>query len=196
MGDKSSLIKIALVGVAGYLAYQYLQSSGLWAQWFGGNSFTSAAQLLSYCQANPNGTASFNGQSATCSAWLQAEQTANQPLPTPPVQTPAVNPQTQTTASPSTTLTPAPAGQHVTPLTVAQLQAVIQKAGYDPNAKYTEDQFNYFVTNFIDASAVVDLPLGPTGSQMTAQQYITYRQQSGVSGLGGWSNPYAWVHHA
>lgn len=36
MDDNAKLmLKIALIGVAAYVGYRYLQSSGLWAQWFG-----------------------------------------------------------------------------------------------------------------------------------------------------------------
>ena len=67
-----TILKVGIIGVAGYLGYQYLQSSGLWAQFFGGNSFTTAAQLISYCQANPTGSATYGGQTAPCSQWMAA----------------------------------------------------------------------------------------------------------------------------
>jgi len=34
--DKDTLIKVVIAGVVVYVGYSYLQSSGLWAQWFGG----------------------------------------------------------------------------------------------------------------------------------------------------------------
>jgi hypothetical protein len=190
-GDKSnSILKFALIGGAGYLLYVYLQNSGLWSQWFGGgNSFTNASQLLSYCQSNPSGTASFNGQSAACSAWLQAaaSQTTTA-APASPVQTPAVTPK------PSL---------RVTPLTVTQLLNAVEQNGYpaNANATFTNDQWNWFVTTSIDPNAVVSEDLTPygykTGAQLTAAQYIALRQQAGVSGLGflaEFRNPYNWVN--
>jgi hypothetical protein len=193
--DKDSIVKLVLIGAAGYLAYNWLQSSGLWAQWFGGNNFSTAASLLQYCQQNPNGTASFNGQSAPCSAWLKAAQ------PTAP---PA-------TTSSSTTPTPAagpvstPVIQaRVTPLTVQSLLNAVAQQGTAATASTTfnSDQWNYFVTTYIDHNALVDVDLTPLGyvqgSPLTAQQYISLRQQAGISGLGfartgtAYSNPYKW----
>ena len=38
MDDKTKMIlKIAVIGIAVYVGYRYLQSSGLWAQWFPGS---------------------------------------------------------------------------------------------------------------------------------------------------------------
>jgi hypothetical protein len=33
----SNILTLAIIGVVGYVGYQYLISSGLWAQWFGGS---------------------------------------------------------------------------------------------------------------------------------------------------------------
>jgi hypothetical protein len=73
-------IKYGAVLAAGYFVYQWLQNSGLWAQWFGGstasNSFNTSTALLTYCQANPNGTAIYvdpttgASSTATCAQWL------------------------------------------------------------------------------------------------------------------------------
>jgi hypothetical protein len=73
------LIKWGAIAAAGYFVYQWLQNSGLWAQWFGGtasNQFNSSSALLTYCQANPNGTAIYvdpttgASSTATCAQWL------------------------------------------------------------------------------------------------------------------------------
>jgi hypothetical protein len=37
------LIKFALLGAGGYMLYQYLVSSGMWAQWFGGTALAAGA---------------------------------------------------------------------------------------------------------------------------------------------------------
>jgi hypothetical protein len=72
-------IKYGAVLAAAYFVYQWLQNSGLWAQWFGGtasNQFNSSSALLTYCQANPNGTAIYvdpttgASSTATCAQWL------------------------------------------------------------------------------------------------------------------------------
>jgi hypothetical protein len=82
MNDSTKqLINYGAMAAAVYFLYQWLQSSGLWAKWFGGsttasNQFNNSAALLSYCQANPNGTAIYvdptSGASstATCAQWL------------------------------------------------------------------------------------------------------------------------------
>ena len=185
MENEGGTIKIVLIAVAGYLGYQYLQSSGLWAQWFGsGSSFTTAPALLAYCQANPTGTASFNGQSAPCAAWLQA---ASQQSPAAPA------------TSQTAVVTPAP---NATPLTVTQLLNAVAASGYPSNANttYTVDQWNYFVTTQISPTAVVtDLTSvgNISAAQLTAAEYISLRQKAGLSGFRGslgYANPYAWVH--
>jgi hypothetical protein len=184
MADESSVIKFALIGVAAYIGYQWLQSSGLWAEIFGGSSFTDTSSLLTYCQANPSGSASYGGQTAACSAWLQAasaQPTAGSPSP----------------AATSATVTP-PANK--TPLTAAQLMAA---AGItNPSQTLTVDQWNYYVTNKISAGATVT-DLSAQGIQrgvndsVTAAQYIALRQQAGLSGLrtglAAVASPYAWV---
>lgn len=197
--NEGSLLKLALLGAAGYLAYTYLQNSGLWAQWFGGsaaNNFSSASALLQYCQANPSGTASFNGQSAPCASWLQAAAgTGTTAAPTSSTTPSPASPTTQPAAQ-----TPAvPAAIHVTPLTVNQLMAATSQVGYpaNPGMTFNMDQWNYFVTVYIDPAAVVDVNYSgyTPGAEITASQYIQYRQAAGVSGLPrgtGYTNPYRW----
>lgn len=97
MNDETKqLIKWAAIAAAGYFVYEYLQSSGLWAQWFGGalpatgvsNSFSSSAALLTYCQANPTGTAIYvdptTGVSSTasCAQWIGSNSSS--PIPAAP----------------------------------------------------------------------------------------------------------------
>ena len=192
MDDESSIIKLVIVGVAAYLGYNWLQSSGLWAQWFGGSSsFTTAPALLAYCQANPSGTASFNGQSAPCASWMQAAAaTAPAGTPTVAAAPSAVNPTPAPVAAP-------PA--HVTPLTVNQLLNAVAAAGYASSASITfdQDQWNYFVTTAVDQNAIVDiaLPGYVPGALITAAEYIQMRQQAGVSGIRravGFVSPYGW----
>jgi hypothetical protein len=89
--DSKQLIKYAMIAVGAYILYNWLQSSGMWASWFGGtvaasNSFTDPTLLMNYCQANPAGTAIFTNSagvasSATCAQWIAANS------PVAPVQT-------------------------------------------------------------------------------------------------------------
>jgi hypothetical protein len=44
------------------------------------NVFTDPAALLNFCQANPMGTAIYNGSSASCASWIAANSPAA-PLP-------------------------------------------------------------------------------------------------------------------
>jgi hypothetical protein len=189
VADDNQVIKFALIGVGAFLLYEWLQSSGMWAQIFGGaNSFTTPATLLAYCQANPAGSASYGGQTAACSAWMQAaggSASAAVPAPSP--------------AATGSTVTPAAT---VTPLTVAQLLAAAGLTS-TPNATQTVDEWNYYVSNKISPTATVT-DLSAQGIQrgvndsVTAAQYIALRQQAGLSGLkmglAEVRSPYAWVN--
>jgi hypothetical protein len=203
MKDEGGILKLVLLGVAGYLAYQWLQSSGLWAQWFGGNSFTSTSQLLAYCQANPTGTASFNGQSAPCSSWLQAASGAAQPAASSSAPAPSSATSPSPAAGPISTPTVSPSlPAKITPLTVAQLLNAVAQSGSGATAATTfnVDQWNYYVTTYIDPTAIVDVDLSAagyvSGAPLTAQQYISLRQSVGLSGIpagiGTYRNPYSW----
>jgi hypothetical protein len=88
--DTKQLIKWGAIGLAGYFVYQWLQNSGLWAQWFGtstaSNSFNTSTALLAYCQANPNGTAIYvdpttgASSTATCAQWIASNSNATLPV--------------------------------------------------------------------------------------------------------------------
>lgn len=45
-GGMGGLLKIALIGGAGYLGYNYLVNSGMWASWFGGSTTAIPPQSL------------------------------------------------------------------------------------------------------------------------------------------------------
>ena len=92
MGDDTKqLIKYAAIAAAAYFVYEWLQTSGLWAQWFGTtaatNTFTDPTLLMNYCQANPTGSATYtvNGVSntATCSQWIASNSAT--PVQTAPI---------------------------------------------------------------------------------------------------------------
>lgn len=175
--DTGMIIKLGIFGVGGYLAYQYLQSSGLWAQWFGGG-YSSVSSLLTYCNANPNGTATYGGQTAPCSSWIAAARGTSSSTGTPaPTPTPP--------PSPSPTPTPTPVASSLT------VQQLLTAAGVtDPNTVMTVDEWNWYVSNRINPNATVtDLSsVGITrgvNDSITAQAYLNLRQQSGLSGLRG-----------
>ena len=96
MDDQTKqLIKYGAMAAAAYFVYQWLQSSGLWAQWFGGstastNTFNTSTALLAYCQANPTGTAVYvdpttgASSTATCAQWLASNSNASLPPATSP----------------------------------------------------------------------------------------------------------------
>lgn len=101
--DSKQLIKYAMIAVGAYILYNWLQSSGMWASWFGGtvaasNSFTDPTLLMNYCQANPAGTAIFTNasgvaSSATCAQWIAANSSVPVAAPVAavaPVQAPAI----------------------------------------------------------------------------------------------------------
>lgn len=89
--NTKQLIKYGAMAAAAYFVYQWLQTSGLWAQWFGGasaastNTFNTSTALLAYCQANSTGTAIYvdpstgASSSATCAQWLASNSNATLP---------------------------------------------------------------------------------------------------------------------
>jgi hypothetical protein len=197
-------IIIALgVAAAGYLVYQWLQSSGLWAQWFGGtaasgNTFSTPATLMSYCQANPGGTATYqvaggSPTTATCSAWLAAQ--------TPAATTPAASTSTppQSTAPP--TSTPAsstglviPSNLTVTPNINNSLSGNVMINGVSTN-------LSIITANAGQSAGVI---YNTAGQDITAQFSTAEQQQlvsafiaanGGMAGLG-WmpsgETPYGW----
>jgi hypothetical protein len=92
--NTKQLIKYGAMAAAAYFVYQWLQNSGLWAQWFGGssstNTFNTSTGLLAYCQANPTGTAIYvdpatgASSTATCAQWLASNSNAALPPVTSP----------------------------------------------------------------------------------------------------------------
>jgi hypothetical protein len=178
----SGAIKIAAVAVGAYLLYEWLQSSGLWAQWFGGNSFTTTSALDTYCSANPTATASMtvNGQnaSAPCSQWLSALQSSAVPT-TAPSSSPAG----------STPATTAPVSA-VDPNLAAQLTAGMQKQV--GRTIGTISEWNWVLQNIVKSSLPIITASTPYGtSQISATQYLQEQQSLGMSGLG-FTSPYSW----
>jgi len=187
--DKTKMIlKVALIGVAAYFGYRYLQSSGLWAQWFGGvaaNSFSDANQLLAYCKANPNGTAVYTGSgqsvTATCQQWIASMGSAPLTSPVSPTPTPSAS--------------VAPLNIPV-PTSVQLLQVVNQQ----PGTLYSSDQwcwaYNKATGTPCPSNAVA-------GSSMSADQFVAalqaYNRSGGQVGVAGldWQGPvlYSRVHY-
>ena len=192
MGDDSSsgIIKFLIIGVAVYLGYEYLQSSGLWAQWFGGssagNSFATVAALQAYCTANPNGTAMYNGQTSSCAQWLQAIAAAS--------GSSTAATATQTQAPPANAAPAAPSAADV-----ALANSLVSKAQLSSTSQLNYWQWNYILKEISPSDADYDGPAN--ANEVTAAQYVAARTAAGLSGLGQWPRmqihsqiPYAWVN--
>lgn len=179
MDDTTKMIvKVAVVGVAAYLGYRYLQSSGLWAKWFGAsNSFSDPNLLLSYCQANPTLTATFTGGSAPitqpCQNWINAVSTPS-PVPVvPPSQTPVVNP---------------PA--------LSDIQAKVVAAAGGPGVTLNADGWNYYWGLVTGVPQTADLfPAGNRDALMTFAAYLAARASQGLTGRLPMrlASPYPWI---
>lgn len=199
MNDKTkTIITVLGIGAAAYLIYQWLQSSGLWAQWFGGalaNTFSNPQQLLAYCQANPTGTATYQAAggspiSAPCSSWLSANATT-----TPPPTTPSTAATAQAPSQASAGLS-IPSNLTVTPNINNSLSGDVILNGVSTNLS--------IITGNAGQSAGVIY--NTAGQDITSQFTAAQQQQliaaftaaphnAGVSGLDGgyWAqNPYAW----
>lgn len=198
------LIKYGAMAAAAWFVYDWLQTSGLWAQWFGGtvtaaaNSFNNSTSLLTYCQENPSGTAVFvdptTGQSSTasCAQWLSS------------------NPQTTPiTSTPASTATP-------------QAQAIAAMQGANGSDSATLDQWSYFWQNnptFAGAPSgygvngsisptlfnqILGLNGGNRDSEVSASQFVSWlNTASGMSGCmtltagddgAFYPDPNAWVN--
>lgn len=200
-------IKILIAVAVGFLGYEYAKKSGLWAQWFGGNSFTTSTQLLAYCQANPSGSATYvdstgKASSATCAQWMQANpQAAARASASSGASTPSggTTPVSSTTAAPSSLTS--------TGMTQAQvLAALIAAAQANPilgSDLANVDQWNFFLRTIEPAAAISDLSMvGVVRGQndtMSAEQYMQLRAQAGLSGLfpqvlSELEYPYKWVN--
>lgn len=194
------IIKGVAILAAGYFVYDWLQSSGLWAQWFGGasvaapNSFSNSTALLTYCQANPTGTAVFvdpttgASSTATCAQWMSS------------------NPQT----------TPLPAASTSAPPSAI---AAMQAANGSDSA--TLDDWSYYWQNLPTFSGapsgfgvngsisatlfnqILGLNGGNRTAEVSAEQFVSWlNTASGMSGLmlgagddqGFYPDPNAWVN--
>lgn len=185
MGDDTTkmLFKVALLGLAGYFVYNWMQNSGYWGQIFG---FSSVSQLQTYCAANPNGTATYNGQSATCQQWMSAlaAASATTTTTTPPVQT------TQTSAPAEATLT---AAQQAL---ATALNNAATSGGYGTSLNVS--QWNYLMNNVTNpGSSAAQLPQFGNAN-IDAGTYVAARSAGGF-GLSGYRPAvvpasYRWVH--
>lgn len=186
----SGIIKWIAVGVGAYILYEWLQSSGLWAQYFGGSSaFTTASSLETYCQANPTGSATMtaNGQtaSAPCSQWMTAIQGNTANAATPGTSTAASAPPTN--SSPANTA--AAPTTPVDPNLTAQLTAGMQKQV--GRSVGTISEWNWILQNILHSTLPIITASTPYGtSQITASQYLQEQQSLGLSGIG-FMSPYS-----
>jgi hypothetical protein len=194
-----TIIKFAAIGVGAYLLYEWLQSSGLWAQWFGGgNSFSTPATLLTYCQANPTGSATYTGSgtptTATCAAWMAANGSSST---------------TSTTSSaPPATSTPAPEAT-IAPAAGSTLVPRLQAAAFASSAlgadSATVSQWNYLLQQIWPSAPIIQnsTPAG-TGS-IPAATYVGYYLAQGFAdpslagaGVSGFNyydeEPYKWAN--
>jgi hypothetical protein len=172
VGEGNSLLKFLIVGVAGYIAYDWLQTSGLWAQWFGGvQTFTTPATLLAYCQANPSASASYNGQTGTCVQWQQAA--GAQPATAAAVISPAASTPAAATS---------PAASEPSAADVALANSLVTAAKTSASTTMNVWQWNYILQHLNPSEA--NLNTSNNAQLVTAAQYVALRTASGLSGLG------------
>ena len=185
-----TMIKLAALGVAGYLVYQWLQKSGYWAQWFGGgNTFSTPQALLTYCHANPGGSAIYapaGGASTTapCAQWIAANGGA------PPASTGG-----GTTPPPTT----GGGGSLVALPSAATLTSWMQAHTTPSRSVGSVSEWNFATTHLITGFVEPTVDIGFGDTQITADQYIqgvtAWRQTGGGMGWIGASvpRPYGWV---
>jgi hypothetical protein len=202
MNDSTkTIIKILGVAAGAYLLYEFLQKSGMWAQWFGSaavNSFTDPAKLLAYCAANPTGSATYVDSSgkpstAPCAQWLAAN--AQAPAPT--------------TTTTTTTTTPPAHPASVAPAAGSTLIARLQALAFANPAlgqdKATVDQWNWILTHEWPNTVGIDSETPAGHNAIGAAEYVGYYLALGLNdptlatagggaGMSGYADdPYAWV---
>jgi hypothetical protein len=199
-----TLIKIGGGIAALYLIYEWLQSSGLWAQWFGGG-FTTPQALLTYCQQNPTGTATYAPaggapQTFTCAQWIAAQQAAGaNPPPTTNLLTSALPPAGATPVTPPPTgNTPVQnsSGNDAQAVTVMiQQNGGADQATLDTWAYYWQNSpgfngapFGFGVSGSISPAtmdAIVAAAGGNRTSKVSASQFVVWlnAQPQGMNGL-------------
>jgi hypothetical protein len=179
-----------MIAVAAYFVYDWLVSNGYLGSTVAAasNAFTDPASLMNYCQANPTGSASYNGSLATCASWIAANSPAS-PAPAPVAPT-SSNPYQQA------------------------IQAMQAAAGNDSQ---NLDGWSYYWQNaptFASAPSgfgvsgsispaqmgnIVSLAGGNRNSNVSAEQFVQWVQQSGpvaapvyggvtpgMQGISGW----------
>lgn len=179
--NAKNVIRLAAVAVGAYIAYQWLESSGMWAQWFGASSnvFTDPNALLAYCQKNSAGQATYSVSgkqtTATCAQWLAANQAASS---------------SSGTAAPSSgspSPTPAPPAPAIDQTLVAQLRAAAMANPILGTDKATVDQWNYLLNELNPVAIVTDLSsigiVRGENDSMDAEAYVTLRSRAGLSGI-------------
>jgi hypothetical protein len=190
-----TIIKVLGVAAGAWLLYQWLNSSGLWGQWFGGNSFSTSAELLSYCQANPSGSATYNGQTATCAQWMAA---AGQSSTAAPATT-----TTTATAPAATTASIAPAAGSTF---VPRLQAAAIANPSLGSDSANVSQWNFLLAQMWPSAPQIGVTTPAGNNAISASAYVGFYlaqgypdptmpggTSSGVSGIAAYQeDPYAW----
>lgn len=187
------LMKVFAVGAGGILLYVYLKNNNLLPASLGGapsNSFTDPSQLMSYCHANPTGTAIYvDAQGvqhpAPCSQWLAM----NTPAPSP------------STGTAPTTAVPPPASTGIDQSILGRLRTAAQQNAALGSDSANVDQWNYLLAQIQPTAVTTDL--SSVGIQrgvndtMDASTYLATRARAGLTGMPGQpqeSDPYAWVN--
>jgi hypothetical protein len=183
--NTKQLIKYGAMAAAAWFVYDWLQSSGLWAQWFGttaaaaSNSFNNSASLIAYCQANPSGTAVYidpaTGQSsiATCAQWIASNPAVAASTPT----STASAPQSQAIAAMQ-----AANGSDSATLDVWsyywQNNPTFSGApsGYGVNGSISATQFNQ----------ILGLNGGNREATVSAEQFVAWVNQTSSGGISGY----------
>ena len=204
-----TIIKFAAVGVGAYILYNWLQTSGLWAQWFGGNSFTTPQALLTYCQANPNGTAIYVGQngvptSAPCSQWVAANTASGAVQPAAAAAAPpaAAAPAASTTTTAAAAPAPAPTGTPAAGSTLTQqLTAAAAKNVLMASGQGTVSDWNYLLTQLFPNAPQITNATPAGDANIGVSQYVTYYlglfpdpTLGGGAGVSGYEEPYQWMN--
>ena len=211
-GGSSEIVTLLIVAGGAYLAYNYLQSSGLWAQWFGGAAATGGMPTLATIQAGLQSGA-FVGAGTDGSGNVIVHQASTGAYyainPTTGVVSSASGPGTLAVSNPATT---PPPSQPVTttPTTGVQTQLAAMAQQYMANMQaagtpvqgLNVDQWLYYyqiITRGANPSNLasftitpqqgesVILALGLTdatrGTIITMQQFLNALGSAGVSGI-------------
>lgn len=211
-GGSSEVVTLLIVAGGAYLAYTYLQSSGLWAQWFGGAATTGGMPTLATIEAGLQSGA-FVGAGTDGSGNVIVHQAATGAYyavnPTTGIVSAASGPGTLAVSNPATTPPPSqPVSSAPSTSTQTQLAAMAQQymtnmaAAGTPVQGLNADQWLYYyqiITRGANPANIasftitpqqgesVILALGLTdatrGTIISMQQFLNALGSAGVSGI-------------